>query len=245
MRALSKIIHAHEHELHRHRLFSLLEQSASSEAVSLTARALAWWPLVFQDILRLTSEHTRGSDVGHLIQFGIEDSTGHDRWYIQDLHALGVSPPSLEEQFSHEFRPLRNLCYALMSEVYRPQSAAERVAFLSALEPTGRVFFERFSEAADRLCADRALMYFTRSHLVEESEHDLVAESTRADLQRIVLSAAERTQCEEMVARVYGEFARVFSHVAEQIESNARSDSDVRELEYVPDQPLPRRAISR
>ena len=61
MRSLKKLIARHQSELRKHRIFELLEQSPSPGPIAEMARALAWWPMVFQDVLRLNVERIRGS----------------------------------------------------------------------------------------------------------------------------------------------------------------------------------------
>jgi len=228
MRQLKKLIASHQGDLRKHPIFQLMETSQSAGPIAEMARALAWWPMVFQDVLRLNVERIRGSGFERFAEYHRDEDSGHDRWYLDDLRAFSVEPPSLDELFCGEFQPMRDACYALLSEVHRDQSGAQRVALLLALEPTGHVFFERISAAVERVCPELPLRYFARTHLGVEKDHDLFAESTNADLEKVLLSDAERRASEEMVTRVYRTFADVFSYLSDRMQTVARSD--IREL---------------
>ena len=193
------------------------------------ARALAWWPMVFQDVLRLNVERIHGSGFETFAEYHRDEDSGHDRWYLEDLRAFSVDPPSLDELFCGEFRPLRDACYSLLAEVHREQSGAQRVAFVLALEPTGHVFFERISAAVAAIVPDLPLRYFAASRSATEKDHDLFTESTNADLDKIVFSDAEHLEHpKEMVARVYRTFTDVFSYLADRMQTVGRSE--IREL---------------
>jgi hypothetical protein len=230
MRALRRVIDTQEHELSGHRLFAKLSAAKSPEAIARLARALGCWPMVFQDALRLTVFRLRGSSFESLAAYDWDENIGHDTWYMEDLRALGVEAPTLEEFFFLDFQPIRDVCYQLTAEVHRAESAAERIAFLVALEPTGRLFFEHISLAVERLCPGEELLYFRRSHLIDEKDHDLFVEATRAELDRVNLSDEERARSEQMVVRVYEAFDSMFSYLAERMDQEARVFSDVREL---------------
>jgi hypothetical protein len=230
MRRLKTVIAAHQRALRAHPLFDFIQGASSVEPLTRLARAAAWWPMVFQDVLRLNAEHVRGTDYERFAEFHKTEDADHDRWYLDDLDVLNVNPPDMDELFGHGFQPVRDACYKVVAEVHRVQSNAERIALLLALEPTGHVFFEEISAAVDRICPDLPLRYFARSHLGVEKAHDLFTESTEADLGKIVLSDSERAQAEAMVDRIYGTFAGIFSYLAERMAEDTRSRSEIREL---------------
>jgi len=230
MKRLQVVIASHQRCLREHPLFGLIEGANSVEPLTRIARAAAWWPMVFQDVLRLNAERVRGTEFERVAEYHKNEDAGHDRWYLSDLCVLGVDPPGLDELFGDWFQPMREACYSLVAEVHRDQSPAERVAFLLALESTGHVFFEQIASAGDRVCPDLPLRYFARSHLGVEKAHDLFADSTEADLAKIVLSDAERTETEAMVTRVYANFSDMFSYFADRMGEDARTRSGIREL---------------
>jgi hypothetical protein len=230
MRRLKTVIAAHQRTLRDHPLFDIIQRANSVEPLTRLARALAWWPMVFQDVLRLNADHVRGTALARFAEFHKNEDADHDRWYLSDLEVLEVIPPTLDELFGDGFQPVRDACYRLISEVHRVQSNAERIALLLALEPTGHVFFEQISAAVDRICPNLPLRYFARSHLGVEKAHDLFTESTDADLGKIVLSDSERSEAEAMVDRIYGTFTGIFSYFVERMADDARSRSEIREL---------------
>ncbi len=63
MRALRKTIQVHAAELRDHGLFEILDSCDSKDMIARLARALVWWPKVFQDVLRLTASFARGTRI--------------------------------------------------------------------------------------------------------------------------------------------------------------------------------------
>ncbi|AKU97372.1 hypothetical protein AKJ09_04036 [Labilithrix luteola] len=231
MRALKKLIATHQSHLRKHELLTLLRTTNSVTTLANVARALAWWPMVFQDVLRLNTEWVRGTELERFAEYHRVEDSGHDRWYLDDLRVLGVTEPGLDELFSGGYQPIRDACYELIAEIHREQTPAQRVALLLALEPTGHVFFETISSAVERVCPSLPLRYFARFHLGVEKDHDLFTESTDAELDRLVLSDEERAQTEASVARIYRIFSDAFSYLAEK--GNEQPDqmtSVIREL---------------
>lgn len=230
MRKLRNVIVSHQRSVKGHRLFELLRTSSSVEPIARIARASAWFPMVFQDVLRLNVERVRGSGFERFAEFHQEEDAGHDRWFMDDLRVLGLEPPGFDELFSDAFRPIRDACYSVMAEVLRPQSGKQRIALLLALEPTGHVFFEQMSAAVDRVCPELPLRYFARSHLGVEKGHDLFTESTEADLDRIVLSDQERAESEAVAARIFQTFIDVWSYLADRGQESMHRASHISEL---------------
>lgn len=230
MRRLKSAIASHRSELSRHILFDLLATSRSTVPLAKMARALAWWPMVFQDVLRLNVDRVRGTEMERFAEYHRVEDSGHDRWFLEDLRAFDVEEPSLSALFEDTFQPIRDACYTLMGEVFREQTPAQRVALLLALEPTGHLFFEQVSDAVDRVCPDLGLRYFARSHLGVEKDHDLFTESTNADLDRIVLSDTERAESEAAIRRIYSTFTDIFSYVADRMSEAAPQQSYIAQL---------------
>jgi hypothetical protein len=230
MKRLKSVVASHRNELSNHVLFELLATSRSTVPLAKMARALAWWPMVFQDVLRLNVERVRGTELERFAEYHRVEDSGHDRWFLDDLRAFDVEEPSLDALFGETFLPVRDACYALMGEVYREQTPAQRVALLLALEPTGHLFFEQVSDAVDRLCPDLPLRYFARSHLGVEKDHDLFAESTNASLDRIELSDAERAESEAAIQRIYSTFTAIFSYLADRMSEAAPQQSYIAQL---------------
>jgi hypothetical protein len=230
MRELKKVIAAHQDELRKHRLFELVETISAVEQIATLARAASWWPMVFQDVLRLNVERVRGSGLERFAEYHRKEDFGHDQWFLEDLMTLGVQPPGLDELFEDEFQSLRDACYSLVGEVLSSRSGGQRIAVVLAIEAAGHLFFEAIAAAVDRVCPLLPLRYFARSHLGVEKSHDLFSESTEAELDQIVLGAVERVRCEEMVVRIRDTFAVIFSHYADRMQEGVRSASHVREL---------------
>jgi hypothetical protein len=231
MQKLKQVISSHQSDLRSHVLFELLESTRSVETISRVARAIAWWPMVFQDVLRLNLQFIRGSGFEHFAEHHRKEDAGHDDWFLHDLGALKVEELTLDALFANEFQPIRDACYSLINEVHSEQPAVQRLAFVRALEPTGHVFFEEIVNAAERLCPEVHLRYFSRSHLDVEQAHDLFSCSTDADLDKIVLTDEERAKCEASVARVFQTFTDMFTYLDERATNAPRGNrSHIREL---------------
>lgn len=229
MRALQKFISERQNELRAHSLFELLETSSSLDGIACMARSLAWLPMVFQDVLRLNSARVQGRLQG-VADFDRSESSGHDIWFLQDLRTLKQEPPSLEELFGPEYQPLRDACYSIIAEIHRSESDAQHVALLLALEPTGRLFFERVSAAVARIDSGLELRYFSRGHLTAENEYDLATETRLAQIERLALGEDERELCEAMVGRIYDAMSDVFTYLEGSVVRGSRFTSEVRSL---------------
>lgn len=216
------VIAAHQDELRKHRLFELIEASRSAAPLARMARALSWWPMVFQDVQRLNVERIRGAALRRRAEAHRVEDAGHDGWFLRDLRGFAVEAPGLGELFGDGFQPIRHACYVLVGEACRDQSDAERVALVLVLESTGHVFFERVAAAVERLCPDLPLRYFARFHLEVEQDHAIFTES--ADLDHNVLSDAERARSEAAVARMYRTFADIFAYLADCMSDVARTE---------------------
>lgn len=221
MRRLKTVIAAHQEALGKHPLFERLEASRSAASLARLARALAWWPMTFQDVLRLNLARIEDPALRRYAEHHRAEDGGHDRWFLGDLRALGVNAPGLGELFGGAFQPIRDASFALVAEVCREQSDAERVALLLALEPTGHVFFDRVAAAAERLCPELPLRYFGKHHLDVEHDHELFEAGTGAEIEEVPLSDTERARAEAAVARIYRTFSDIFSYLADRM-----SDAD-------------------
>lgn len=231
MRELRKFVELHQGTLREHRIFDALDDCRSVASVANMARALAWWPMVFQDMLRMTVTEIRGAEYERFVEYHKHEDAGHDRWFVEDLRVLGVREPILSELFSEDFLPLREACYALAADVRRCEIDAQRAALLMALEQSGRVFFESVSAAVARVCPQASLRYFARKHLDTDTDYDLFRELVDSELNRIDLSPAQREQAQETATRTYAIVEQVFSCLAGHLEEGVRSVSDVRSLQ--------------
>jgi hypothetical protein len=230
MRKIKKFIAERQAELKKHALFECMETSRSPEALGRMARALSWWPMVFQDVLRLNADFVKGTPMARFVDYHRIEDAGHDRWFLDDLRALSIEEPRLNDLFGEEFLPIREACYELIVETFREQTPAQRVAFLLALEPTGHVFFANVTLAVERICPDLPLLYFARSHLGVEKDHDLFTESTDHELDKIVLSEEERAGTEAAVRRIYNLFTGVFTYLLDRMTAVEGKPSHIRAL---------------
>jgi hypothetical protein len=230
MKTFKQLLAIHQAELSNHVLFELIDSAKSSEPLARMARALSWWPMVFQDMLRINFERVAGSELARAAKCHRDEDAGHEKWFLEDLRAFDVDVPGLEELFSPSFQPIRDACYALLAEVHAASTAAQRVALLLTLESTGHIFFEKVADATQRVCPELPLRYFAHFHLGVEKNHNLFADATHEEIEQLDLSAAERAGCNEMLTRVYQAFGGMFSYLEECVRENTRTVSHVRHL---------------
>jgi len=57
----SSTVLGHQRALRAHPLFALLQGAQTVEPLASLARGCAWWPMVFQDVLRLNLERVSGT----------------------------------------------------------------------------------------------------------------------------------------------------------------------------------------
>lgn len=230
MRTFKKLIKLHQSELSNHALFELIESAQSTEPLARMARALSWWPMVFQDMLRINFERVAGSEYARAAKCHRDEDAGHEKWFLEDLRAFDVEAPGLEELFSPSFQPIRDACYALLAEVHGAPTPEQRLALLLTLESTGHIFFEKIADATHRVCPELPLRYFAHFHLGVEKDHDLFADKTEEEIEHVDLSDAERARCNEMLKRVYHAFGIMFSYLEESARQSPRPVSHVRQL---------------
>jgi hypothetical protein len=234
MRTFKKLIKLHQTELSNHALFELIESTQSTEPLARMARALSWWPMVFQDMLRINFERVAGSEYARAAKCHRDEDAGHEKWFLEDLRAFDVEAPGLEELFSPSFQPIRDACYALLTEVHVAPSATQRLALLLTLESTGHIFFEKIALATHRVCPELPLRYFAHFHLGVVKDHDLFAKANDEEIEQVDLSDVERARCNEMLTRVYQAFGGMFSYLEERARESTRNVSQVRQLASAP-----------
>jgi hypothetical protein len=230
MQMFKRVVQLHQDNLKNHPFFDVIESSQSVEPIARMARAISWWPMVFQDVLRLNLEQVADTEFVGTVKSHRDEDAGHDRWFLDDLRALEIEVPDMEELFGTSFQPIRDACYALIAEVHGTRSSAQRMALLLALESTGHIFFEKVADTVERVCPQLSLRYLSHFHLGVEKDHDLFAEVTGAALDKIVLPEADRAACEQMLSRVYDAFSLMFSYLAESAQEGRRNVSHVRGL---------------
>jgi hypothetical protein len=187
-----------QRRLARHALFD----DCGPAALRRFAPALHFWVMAFQDLLRINEAQVSDPTLRVIASRHRGDDAGHERWYLSDLEVLR-GPRDLDD------RATRDASYALVAEVYRATTDAERIVLLLALEAAGHVFFQAI---VDR-CSIPNLRYFARSHFAVEQAHDLFNGKTRETLACLELGDAAPA-ARQLVDRVFATFEAMFTGLA-------------------------------
>ncbi len=172
------------------------------------AAALTFWVMGFQDALRMNRSRVRSEPFVTIVEHHLEEDSGHEQWFWRDAAQLSALRP-VEWYFGGAAARVRQLTFEIVSEVFRAESDAARLAFLLALEGSGEEFFSRVvgyfqrTEVADRLA------YFAQSHRTVEREHEMFEREVHETLTTVAVGPAEREECLGVVERIFSSFERM------------------------------------
>src|SRR5690348_1963373 len=105
MRSLRAHLAHRQNTFARHPYFIALDDETSVERVMASASRMTFWVMAFQDILRLTELTVFDPLLRRMARRHRLEDAGHERWFLADLEALRVRPPSMVELFSSEHAP--------------------------------------------------------------------------------------------------------------------------------------------
>jgi hypothetical protein len=159
-------------ELRNHAFIQRLQRGASMEQLRSMARGLTFFVMTFQDVLRLARATTTERVLRGIAETHEAEDRGHDQWFLHDARCLGSSC-DVQEIFSVEHAVVRDLCYALISEVLCAPSDQQRLSVVLCLEAAGGEFFDRVITVLESIGASEGLRYFARSHQTIEENHDV------------------------------------------------------------------------
>jgi hypothetical protein len=232
MQRIRDLIEEKEREFSHHGFFGLFAGEEALPGLLPFADAFGFWPMVFQDVLRLNAQRVRDPDLKLVARHHLVEDAGHEQWYLHDLAHLGVPMPGLASIFGRN-RVVRDASYALIAEVFHLKHDESRIALLLALEATGHVFFERMAEYLQRTGVTEELRYFSSHHLNVERAHELF--TTRADQVLSAVSLSEEAYCEarDTVALAFSSFRSMFDALAIVVHARVLGRSD-----YLSDFPL-------
>ena len=200
MLEVSGVIAHHCEAMTEHSFLKGLERQGSMEQFRGMLQHLAFFSLVFQDVLRLAQERCtdpRAKAIARDLQSG---DKGHEQWYLEDLERLGI-PLDIRLMFSESQAPARDVGYKLVSEMLSLTDDRSRLSVILALEAMAHEFFVRVPAFAKRVGAP-GLKYFGLDHLAAEdahqirnhdSHHPLAAIEVPDEIAPEVLSTVERT----------------------------------------------------
>lgn len=224
MKELQGYIHAKQQEFLGHAFIRRLDGAESlDENLLAFARALTFWVMTFQDILRINEARVVDLSLRRIARHHMQEDAGHERWFLSDLLAIDGTIPDVDWVFGPDHAGTRAASYALVSEVYHAKTDHERIALLLTLESTGHVFFEKVSDYFERVQIRKTLRYFARTHLDVEKQHELFEDRLMQPLFATTLTFTDRKECCAMVDRAYAAFDNLFLSIDWITQSDAQA----------------------
>ncbi|MDB4974975.1 MAG: hypothetical protein JWN48_3316 [Myxococcaceae bacterium] len=201
MLAVQEIIERENRALSRHPFLERVA-CASLPEVRVMAEGLTFWVLCFQDVLRLGAKLIKEPRLAALARTHAEEDHGHEQWFLQDVQRLGAGR-DLSWVFSAEHMRVRDISYALVSEVLAARDDRARLAVLLSLDAIGGLFFGLVVRRLEQLGHDQGLRYFARSHQEVEESHDIFDGSAHAQLVSVEVSAETLVEVSAAVRRTF------------------------------------------
>jgi heme oxygenase-like protein len=169
---LERVIEVQLDRMKRHPFLVGLEGEGTVDQLRSTLPRIAFFTLVFQDLLRLA--RTRCTDPAYLeVARSLElGDQGHDRWFLEDITRLGGKVDA-EWLFSSEQQLSRDVSYALVARVIDTPEDSVRLALLLSLEAIAGEFLTRIAGFVQRLGLGDELSYFGARHVQAEKEHEV------------------------------------------------------------------------
>lgn len=206
-----------------HPFFEALNKKTDfSEGMSFVPQ-LAFWVLVFQDILNIIPREVKAAYLRRIATHHKHEDAGHDKWFLEDMAYLGKKHIlTIEWLFSPEHRITRDVAYRIISEAFHGKDY-QKIILILALESTGHIFFEHIAKFAKNTGHDATLKYFSSHHLEVEMNHVVFEEKLKEELYQMVLSEEERHLAIGMIDRVYSSFYILFDYLLESLNQDTES----------------------
>lgn len=232
MKTIKTYIKSKQDEFKQHEFFKKLEQMNDVDEFNGFVNHLAFWPMAFQDILRLNEDRMTDEYLGKVARHHRQEDTGHERWYISDINFLDTTSHTknyyFELLFNNEHTETRDASYAILSEVFKLTDDRLRVILLLTLESSGHIFFEKTAAKVRSTSAelDSTLQYFSTHHLEVEQAHEVFEDAMEAELYSIILPEDVRREAINMIDRVYDAFSLMFNGLVDTIDEYAKNKQD-------------------
>ncbi|XXX73072.1 hypothetical protein WMF30_36025 [Sorangium sp. So ce134] len=239
MKTVHHHIVRHQEQFSDHPFFARLSTDPPLERLAPFPVCLTFFVMTFQDILRVCDERAADPEYKRMVHRHRLEDAGHDRWFLGDLAALCVAPPTAAELFGEPHRAAREASLALLSDALSARHDACLLTLLLTLESAGHVFFERVARYFARIGERRRLRYFSQTHLDVEKAHDVFEEDTDARIEAIALDQEARTEALRLVDRCYRELTGMFDTFEAQIAAGAARP------QARPSRPQPARGAAR
>ncbi len=203
-------IHAHistkQEEIAKHPFLTGLQPERELERALWFAPHTAFWAMGFQDVLRLNAATVEDPELRRIVHRHQREDAGHDRWYLEDLAAIGRRNVDLAWLFGEECRATREATFAIAAECARAENDVLRLVLVLALEGAGHVMFGKVTTVLRDAGHQDRLRYFASSHLDVELAHDVFATEVQRYIDAIALSDSQRVAAFALIDRVFAAF---------------------------------------
>jgi hypothetical protein len=184
-------------------------------------RHLTFWSNTFQDITSLNLARVTDRALRDFVRTHQDEDAGHDLWFNDDLLLAFGKLPDVVEVFDPAYQPAREVCYALIAEVFRAESDWERATLPIALEEGGKVFLPRMIDHFGRVGLASALSALGTKHAEGEAAHTMHNDTSALDTLQAPDHARQRACA--MIDRVTEAFRR-FAQILDRAVLNASPD---------------------
>jgi hypothetical protein len=193
-----------------HPFFTQMKPSADLKEMMAFAPAATFWVMSFQDILRFNHERTTDPALKRAIATHLAEDSGHEDWFLSDLaDVFGPVSLSAKGTFSPEHREVRQVAFALASELYFVSDDRLRLVYLEVLEAAAGLTFNRISAALVAGGHKGKLRYFGGEHLNAEASHEMHDEAHGHAFDDMVLPDGLREEAGRMIDRMFDQFDRL------------------------------------
>ncbi|WP_437954982.1 hypothetical protein WME76_25915 [Sorangium sp. So ce119] len=224
MKMIQQHLAHHQARFSDHPFFARLEADPPLAELAPFPLCLTFFVMTFRDILRVCDERMSDPEYMRMVHRHRLKDAGRDRWFLDDLAALGIERPTPAQLFGQPHHAARDASFALVAEAFRVRHDASQLTLLLTLESAGHVFLERVARYLERIGERRRLRYFSRTRLDMEKAHGIFGEDTDARLESIVLDPEARAEALQLVDRCYRELHGMFDEIEAQIaDTSARA----------------------
>jgi DMATS type aromatic prenyltransferase len=188
MLTVQDAIHRAQLLLREHPFIQRLNHGADLAQVRSMTRALTFFVMSFQDVLRLSRMTIVDPALRAMAETHEREDHGHDQWFLHDAQRLGAAS-DLPTVFSSDHEAVRDVSYRLIAEVLTATDDTRRLAVVLCLEAAGAEFFHRVIGLLDRLGVAGDMRYFARSHQAVEESHEVFDSDAQLALASVQIPA--------------------------------------------------------
>lgn len=156
------------------------------------------------------------------------DDSGHQRWYLDDLAALGLMP-SVAWLFGPEHATTRLHSHRLMAGVLAARHDTSRIALVLALEAAGDCIFKRMPRYVAS-AGVTGLRYFSSHHFDVEQSHALHDDALTAWLRSAAVPGEAVADGRRVVDAIFDAIdAMIIGYEARAVASDTAAGGDARD----------------